>query len=59
MQWPKELGQTMISKTLHRKLMIEQQEHTKTGVNSGDPEEYAVPAPHVAPVVLLLLQIRW
>ena len=48
----------MISKTLHRKLMIEQQEHTKTGVNSGDPEEYAVPAPHVAPVVLLLLQIR-
>jgi hypothetical protein len=30
--------QTMIYKTLHRQLNIEQQEPTKTGVNSGTPE---------------------
>ena len=28
----------------------------KNGMNSGDAEELAVPAPHVAPVVLLLLK---
>jgi hypothetical protein len=33
---------------------IQQHEpHYKPGVNSGVPEEYAGPAPHVAPVVLL------
>ena len=32
--------------------------HLKTGVNSGAPEMLAVSAPHVAPVVLLLLQTR-
>ena len=50
-------GQTTIYKTLHRKLNIEQQIPTKPGVNSDAPEGLAVPAPHVAPVVLLLLQI--
>jgi hypothetical protein len=29
----------------------------KTGVNPGAPEDLTVPAPHVVPVVLLLLQI--
>jgi len=28
----------------------------KPGMNSGAPEGLAVPAPHMAPVVLLLLQ---
>jgi hypothetical protein len=37
-------GQTMIYKTLNRKLMIEQ--HEKPGVNSCDPEGLAVPTPH-------------
>jgi hypothetical protein len=33
-QWPKEKGQTLIYKTLHRKLKIEQHEsHKKGGVN--------------------------
>jgi hypothetical protein len=32
-QCPKEKGQTMIYKTLHRKLTIEQSEPTKNGVN--------------------------
>jgi hypothetical protein len=32
--------------------------HLKTGVNSGAPEMLAVSAPHVASVVLLLLQTR-
>ena len=36
-QWPK--GQTMIYKTLHKKLKIEQHKpHLKLGVNSGGPE---------------------
>jgi hypothetical protein len=40
MQWPKEKGQTMIYKALHRKLRIEQHEpHLKPRVNkSGAPE---------------------
>ena len=51
-------GQTTIYKTLHRKLKIEQREPHKTlWVNSGSPEGYAVPAPHVAPAVLLLLLV--
>ena len=41
-------GQTMIYKTLHKKLKIEQHEATKTGVNSGAPEGWSVPAPNVA-----------
>ena len=66
-------GQTMIYKTLHRKLTIEQHEthkkhlyitqkpkdrairdRPKQRMNSGAPEGSAVPAPLVAPVVLLL-----
>ena len=41
-------GQTMIYKTLHRKLNIEQQNPTKkTNVNWGAPEGLAVPDPIV------------
>jgi hypothetical protein len=28
-------------------------------MTSGAPEEWAVPAPHMSPVVLLLLHTRW
>jgi len=51
-QWPNEKGQTMIYKTLCRKLKIEIYEHHKKnlGVNSGGPQGYAVLAPLVAPV---------
>jgi hypothetical protein len=39
---PNKKGQTMIYKTLHRKLKIEKNEpHKKPGVNSGAPEGYA------------------
>ena len=42
-QWQKEKGQTMIYKTLHRKLRIEQHEpQYKAGVNSGVPEGLAI-----------------
>jgi len=45
-QWQKEnrtKGQTMIEKTLHRKLKTEQHEPiSKSGVNSGAPEGWAV-----------------
>jgi len=52
--------QTTIYNTVHRKLKIEQHEpHLKLGMISGAPEGYAVTAPHVIPVVLLLLQTRW
>jgi hypothetical protein len=52
-------GQTMIYKTLDRKLKIDQREpHYKPGIHSGHPEESAVPALLVAPVVLLLSQIQ-
>jgi hypothetical protein len=30
----------------------------KPGMNSDAPEEFSVPPPHMAPVVLLLLQTR-
>jgi hypothetical protein len=40
------------------KLKIKQQKPTKTGVNSGAPEGYAVPAPLVAHVLLILLQTQ-
>ncbi len=47
--------QTMIYKTVHRKLKIEQHEsHLKPRGNAGAPEGLAVPVPHVTPVVLLL-----
>jgi hypothetical protein len=39
--------QTMIYKTLHRKLKIQQHEAIKTGVNSGAPEGLSVPVPNV------------
>ena len=52
-------GQTMIYKTLHRKPTTEQHEpNYKPGLNSGAPEGYAVPATHVEPIMLLLLQIN-
>jgi hypothetical protein len=41
-------GQTTIYKTLHKKLKIEQYKaHQKSGVISGGPTEWAVPAPLV------------
>ena len=43
--------QTMVNKVLHRK--EEHEPPTKLGVNSGVPEERTIPAPLVAPVVLL------
>ena len=47
-------GQTMIYKTLHKNLKIEQHEpNYKLWVNSGAPEVLAVPGPLVTPVVLL------
>jgi hypothetical protein len=48
--------QTMIYKTLNRKLKIEC--HQYQGMKSGASEKLAVPSPHVVPVVLLLLQTR-
>ena len=47
--------------TPRRKLKIEQHEsHWKPRVNPGAPERKAVPAPHVAPVVLLfLVRHKW
>jgi hypothetical protein len=39
--------QTMIYKTLHRKLKIQQHEAIKTGVNSGALEGLSVPVPNV------------
>jgi hypothetical protein len=50
-------GQTMIYKTSHRKLNIDQNEpHQKPGVNSGALVGLAVPASLVSTIVLLLLQ---
>ena len=47
--------QTIIYKTLHRKVKIELHEpHLKPEVNSGVSEGLEVPAPHVTPIVLLL-----
>ena len=53
-QWPIENGQTMIYKTLHRKLKIKQHTPHKHWMNSCVPEEITIPVPLVAPVVLLL-----
>jgi hypothetical protein len=48
-------GPTMISKTLHRKLINEQHEsRKKSRMKSGSLEGYAVPAPRVASVMFLL-----
>ena len=50
-------GRVMICKTLHRKLKIERREpHYKSVPNSGASEGWTVPALHVTPVVLLILQ---
>jgi hypothetical protein len=46
-------GQTMMYKTLHRKLKIKQHEpYYNPVVNSGAPEGLAVPVPIVTPFVL-------
>jgi hypothetical protein len=45
----------MIYRILNRKLEIkEHKPHWKPGVNLSAPEQWAVPAPHVAPLFLLL-----
>jgi len=50
--------QSMVSKTLHTKTMIEQHEpHAIPHVNSGASEQWTIPAPLVAPIVLLILTI--
>ena len=50
---------TTFFKALYRKLKIEHHEpNSKPVVNSCTPDDWAVPAPYVAPVVLLLLQTR-
>ena len=56
MQWPKKptKEQTMIDKTLQRKLTIEQDEPHKMEMNSVATDGYAVLAPQVTSVVLLL-----
>ena len=47
----------MVNEILHGKLLIEQYElHKKKGMDSWVPEVKAVPAPLVAPIVLVLLQ---
>ena len=47
----------MIYKTLHRNLNIEQHEpHTKLGVNSDVPKGYAVIAPHMASIVIIVFE---
>jgi hypothetical protein len=52
-------GQTIIYKILHRKLRSEQEErNSKTWVNTGAPKGYAVPAQHVTPIVIFILQTR-
>ena len=61
MQWSKEetKEQTTIYEGSHRKLKIEQHEsHQNSVEKSGAQEWYSVPAPHVTPVVLLLLKTR-
>jgi hypothetical protein len=52
---PNENGQTMIYKTLHRKLIIKQHEpYKKPVLNSRAMEGEAIPAPPLTPIVLLL-----
>ena len=46
-KWKSTKGQKIIYKTPHRKLKIEQREpYLKPRMNSGAPEEQAVPAPY-------------
>ena len=52
------LNDTTIYKTLRRKLKIEEREPHYNQVNSGSLERKAVPAQHVASVVLRLLRTR-
>jgi hypothetical protein len=64
-QWIKKIfiqwatGQTMICKTLHRKLKIEQYE-PQSGVNSGALEELAVPV-HTGnfPIILNVSKVKF
>ena len=58
MQWPnKRIWKTQ--KTLHRKLIIEQDEpHTNSGLAQVVRKGLVVPAPLVVPIVLLWLKIR-
>jgi len=50
----KKKEQTLIYETLHIKLKIEKyKHHLKQGVKSGAPKGLVVPAPLVAPIVLL------
>jgi hypothetical protein len=54
-KWKRTKGQTIIYKTLHRKLKVEQSEpHYKPRMNSGATGRLAVPVSHVAPVMVLL-----
>lgn len=55
----KQIGHTMIYKTLHCKLKIQQDKpHNKPVVNACATEEYTVLSAHVASVVILLLETR-
>jgi hypothetical protein len=42
-------------KTIYRKTISNTNPTKQPGMNSGAPEGYEVPAPHVLPLVLLLL----
>ena len=53
-----EEGQTMIYKTLHIKIKIEQYEPHKNRMETRAPEEQAVPAPLVTPVEMCLTLIE-
>ena len=53
-----EKGQTT-NQTLSKKPKYWATQTPQKGVNSGAPEVFVIPAPLVAPVVLLLLQIQW
>ena len=57
MQWPRKRTkeETMIDKTLQRKLTIEQEEPHKMEMNSGATDGYAVLAPQVTSVLLLFI----
>jgi hypothetical protein len=49
---------TTVEKTQHRKLKIEQHYSNKMFVKSGTPEGLAITAPHIASVVILLINIQ-
>ena len=57
--WKRTQGQLMIYKDKNTEMWDRATRSTiKIGVNSGVPEWQTVPAPHVAPIVLLLFQTR-